>query len=583
MMVRLFTFLICCTPLSLIGQVLFQDQAANVGVSHSYGTGIAGGGLSVVDINGDGWDDLSLASQEGDVIQVYLNNNGVFELQSNLALNNNETKQILWVDLDNDGDKDLFITVLNGIDRLFENIGDLTLLDITPDSGLPFIPSPTYGATFGDFNRDGFLDLYYVNKDNVFDTNQSYLFQNNGNLTFTDVTIQSQTADMGKAPFCSAFFDVENDGWPDIYTAHDKNKINTLLSNNGDGTFTDAGMSTGTNLVMNAMCTTIGDYDNNGFLDIYVTNLPAGNALLQNNGDGTFTDVAAGSGTLFNGTGWASNFLDADNDGDLDLYVSASIASADAPTSTFYLNNGDGIFSEPYAGFEGDTVTVYSNAIGDYNNDGYPDIFTNTYNDQSSRVWGNQGGNHHFIKVRLEGVISNRDAIGSFIEVYVNGNRYMRYTHCGEGYLGQNSNTQIIGIGDAEAIDSLRVIWSTGHIDVLYQPAINTSLSILEGSTTDGEILVDPSTSFGDNTTNIQITSLLKPVILYPNPVSETLRIETSFHHYQHIEILRNDGTWIQEIPFRSSLEVGHLAKGHYYLRLIGENRVVVLPFLIID
>ncbi len=581
MLLRFLIFFTCIIPLEAWSQTHYVDKAAEVGVNHSYGIGVAGGGVSLVDINGDGWDDLSLASQEGDVIKVYLNNNGIFELQSNLALNNNESKQILWVDLDNDGDKDLFITVLEGINRIFENIGNLTMVDITPNSGLPFTATSTYGAIFGDYDRDGYLDLYYGEKTLVFSTNQGHLFRNNGDLTFTEITGESNTTDLGKAPFCSVFFDLENDGWPDIYTAHDKTNINTLLRNNGDGTYTDASVSSGADMEMNAMGIAVGDYDNNGFLDLYISNTPIGNALLQNNGDSTFDEVAVESGTLFEGIGWSCNFLDVDNDGFLDLYVTATVISDISTPSTLYMNLTDGTFAPPSTGFTGDTVTVHSHAIGDFNNDGYPDIFTNPFDEAPAKVWENQGGNHHFIKVSLEGVISNRDGIGSFIEVFANGNRYIRYTHCGVGYLGQNSNTEIIGIGEASAVDSIRVKWSSGHIDVLYNPTINELHHIVEGSTTNGDIQIEPGTGFDNETTSNTLISS-SSIHIYPNPTDQYIHIDTqnSKERFDNVQILGLDGTVLSDIPFINKLDLGNIPNGTYLLRLSGKEGIHHFPFI---
>ena len=129
------------------------------------------------------------------------------------------------------------------------------------------------------------------------------LFRNNADGTFTEVGEPTRAADPGKVPFCSAFLDYNNDLWPDIYTANDRKSINTLLRNNADGTYDDVGHAAGADLEMDAMCVAVGDYDNDGLQDIYVSNTNTGNALLNNEGAAiegdpvTFAEIAASSGT----------------------------------------------------------------------------------------------------------------------------------------------------------------------------------------------------------------------------------------------------------------------------------------------
>lgn len=571
---------LCLISNYIQAQINFINQADTIGVDHSYGFGISGGGVSTVDINGDGWDDLTLATQDGDNLQIYLNNDGNFILQSDLITNTSQSKQVLWVDFDNDGDKDLFVACFDGINRLYENDGNMEFTDITFSSGLPSFSTPTFGACFGDYNRDGFVDLYFSIKTNDFSTNRNFLYQNNGDGTFMDVTFASLSTDQGKSPFCSAFLDFNNDNWPDIYTAHDKTTINTLLKNNGDGTFTDESVNSNSDLVMNAMCVAVGDYDNNGYSDIYVSNSPEGNALLQNNGDNTFGEVAVATGTLFEGIGWGSNFFDADNDGDLDLYVSAMVISATSQLSTFYQNDY-GIFSQPNAGFIGDTSSVFSNAIGDFNNDGYPDIITNTFQDASA-VWENQGGNNNWIKVKLEGVVSNRDGIGSRIEIYNDGQKQIRYTHCGIGYLGQNSETEIIGLGTYTTVDSVKVHWSSGHTDVLYDQAAGDKLSIIEGSSSNDEIYIDPTANFEMDTVISSISTLENDhgILLSPNPASDILNITSTYELIQSVTVYNVMGKILLFEESENQIDISFLRPGYYLIKVKVKDHEIILPFL---
>jgi len=242
---------------------------------------------------------------------------------------------------------------------------------------------------------------------------------------------------------------------------------------------------------MGAMSTTIDDYNNDGWLDIYVTNddqvIPnttTGNALLLNNGDGTFTNVAVSSGTTFNSVGWGAVFLDADNDGDHDLYVSGSNTDPNGPlTAAFYENSGDGTFSIPKdAGFENDTGISFSNAIGDVDNDGYPEIVVLNNGGGDIFLWKNSSvDDQNWLKVNLQGTISNKMGIGSWIEVSAGGQIQYHYTLCGEGYLGQNSGSEFFGLGTNQTIDYVKVQWLSGTVDYLDDIDVNQAIYITEG------------------------------------------------------------------------------------------------------
>jgi hypothetical protein len=286
---------------------------------------------------------------------------------------------------------------------------------------------------------------------------------------------------------------MDKDGHQDIYVANDKfYKPNLLYHNNGDGTFENTSVSSGTAVSMDAMSTTIGDYDLDGDLDVYVTNSypsPAGgvigNALLRNNGDNTFTNVAMATGTEFNSNGWGAVFLDADNEGYPDLYVSGhGDGSFGLLPSAFYENQGNGTYVIPQnIGFENDTRVSFSNAIGDVDNDGYPEIIVMNGNFETMNLWKNLSPqNHNWLKIKLQGTQSNRMGIGSFIEVSAGGHVQFQYTICGEGYLSQNSGYEFFGLNDATQVDYIKVTWLSGMLDYIEDVDVNQHLTIVEGS-----------------------------------------------------------------------------------------------------
>lgn len=564
------------TTFSLSGQNLFSDVSAESGIVHSYGIG-GGGGVSFCDFDGDGLDDLTLAGNSGSMISFYRNTGEGFEELTPLVSDTFETKQIIWVDYDNDGDKDLYLSSLNGPNRLFNNDGDLNMTDVTEAAGLPLDVFESYGACWGDIDRDGWLDVYFTKRAVNFPTNRAWMYRNNGDGTFTDISESSMTDDPGKAAFMPVFFDFNGNLWQDIYVAQDKTTINSVFKNNGNLTFTDIGESSGGDVSINAMCVAAGDYDNDGDLDIYVSNTPEGNKLLNNQGDETFVEMADASGVGFYGIGWGSNFLDSDLDGDLDLYASGMSIGSELVSSLFFENVGEGQFEIPDANFAGDTVSSFANAVGDYNNDGLPDIFVVNTAPFNSHLWGNmaQNNDNNYLKVKLSGVLSNKAGIGSWISIFTDGERQVRYTHCGIGFLGQNSETEIFGLGSAETVDSLHVTWLTGHVDRLYDISANQTLSIEEGSTTGGDIYVDPE--IGANSIFNPEPRVEKATFkVIPNPSQGELRIQSPDFPFNELTIFNLEG---QQVFHQSTLTTvtetainTNLAQGVYMVRLTGQN-----------
>ncbi len=490
-------------------QLSFQDSATSLGVGVSYGDSTYGGGVSFCDFDGDGWDDITYSSTDGDEVYFYKNNNGTFSL-IDIGINDiYRTKQVIWIDYDSDGDKDFFATSITGFNKFYRNDGNLSFTDITSTCGLFTDNKYTYGASFGDIDNDGDLDVFICNRDDVTFNQYNYLYRND-NGTYVDITTTAGIFLGNQISFTSSFFDYNNDGFQDIYVANDKvANINRLYENNGDGTFTDVSFESGAGIAIDAMSTTIGDYNNDGWFDIYVTNTTAGNYLLNNNGDGTFTNVADVTNTEFNSVAWGAVFLDADNDTDLDLYVSGMFTTTNPLPSAFYENQGDNTYLIPSGiGFENDTRESYANAIGDINNDGLADIIV--MNDtENNFLWENTTSNsNNWLKIKLEGVTSNRDGIGSTIEVTTGSLTQYRYTLSGEGYLGQNSNAEFIGVGSSTNIDELKVTWLSGTVDIFEDVSPNQLLTIQEGQ----------SLSI-DEYNDIDFT-------VYPNPVKNRLQLQ---------------------------------------------------------
>jgi len=221
-----------------------------------------------------------------------------------------------FADYDNDGDLDLLVTNFARPNALYQNNGDGTFTDVTARSGVGDQRGDTYGITFGDYDKDGDLDFYVTS----YEFYPDQFYRNNGDGTFTNLSEVVGLKNVEERGLGVCSLDYDNDGDLDIYVANDFGN-DVLYQNLGNGTFRDVSLEAGIKGPYNAMGVAAGDYDNDGDLDIYITN-GGTNVLHRNNGDGTFTDVAKAAGVEDTpGIGWGAMFFDYDNDGDLDLYV----------------------------------------------------------------------------------------------------------------------------------------------------------------------------------------------------------------------------------------------------------------------
>ncbi len=548
---------------SLNAQLSFTDAASSLGVSVSYGDSEYGGGVSFVDFDGDGWDDLSFTSEDGQDLYFFKNNNGTFTATTFPGVSHTgKTKQIQWIDYDNDGDKDLFVTAIIGANKFFRNDGGMSFTDISSTIGFFQDDKDTYGASFGDIDNDGDLDAFISNRDGTAQTQHNYLYRNDGG-TFVDITASAGIVMTNEITFCSAFFDYNDDNLQDIYVANDKTtNPNRLYKNNGDGTFDDVSASSGAGISIDAMTTTVGDYNNDGYFDIYVTNTPThGNSLLQNQGNGVFVDVADATGTRMNSFAWGASFLDADFDGYIDLFVSSSM---DGSVSTFlssafyHQQSATNNFSIPTnIGFQNDENESYSNAVGDIDNDGKPD-FAVVNDTDNNNLWHNTSTtSNNWLKIKLEGVTSNRDGVGNRIEIRANGTSQYRYTHAGEGYLAQNSAYEFVGLADATTVEYVKITWkATGQVETINNIDVNQAITVQEGN----GIL---STS----------TPELVNFSVYPNPSNQGIYTISSTESDLKVEVFDLAGRNVfSQKAISNTIDLSSLTSGVYLAKFSSVN-----------
>ena len=430
-------------------------------------------------------------------------------------------------DYDNDGFSDVYVTGIGG-GALFHNNGDGTFADVTERAHVGNRGRWGTGCAFGDYNRDGLVDLYIANYVR-FDQNTiprrgetagckfmvvdvycgpkslegepDVLYKNNGDGTFADVTAAAHITDPGYPGFGVLFSDLDNDGWPDIYVANDST-ANFFFHNNHDGTFTDkalvAGIAvSGDGREQAGMGVDAGDFNGDGLLDVIVTNFSHDyNTLYENHAGGFFNDVsyrtgiARGSGPSM---GWGVGLVDMDNDGRLDLFVANGHVYPQVDShgiGTHYLQrkqllrNLDGRQFKDVTDEVGGGLLIEKSsrgaAFGDYDNDGRIDVIVTNINDRPTLLH-NEGAGGHWATFRLIGSKSNRDAIGAKLLVAAGGRRQVIEIRSGGSYMSQNDLRAHVGLGDAARIDRLEIRWPDGAIDTANSVAADRFYVAREG------------------------------------------------------------------------------------------------------
>lgn len=477
-------WLLLCAP-SLNAQ-LFTERAAEMGIEHhTYEPSAMGGGVAIFDFDNDGHEDLYLTG--GDAPDQLYQNQGdgtfvdVTRSMRITAFSIVTTMGVTAGDFDNDGFTDLFVTT-TGTDRnyLLRNVEGEHFQDVSLPAGIRHEAWST-SAAMADYDGDGDLDIYVGNyvafsaepfEENITDPEVDFLYRNNGDGTFSLQPSPLLETEAG-CTLATSFSDYDRDGRPDLFVLNDFGDFyqpNKLLRQTlGTDAFTEVGEVANFNAAINSMGISAGDINGDGLLDYYVTNINE-NPLHISGPDGTFTDRSAELGVNYGfGVSWGTVFTDVDNDGYLDLFfANGDLSESTANTfNNLFLGNGPGLpFTEASAELSNpEENKARGVAMGDLDNDGFPDLVVSNVrvsaaHGVSSKVYHNRSStNNNWLSFSLEGVSSNRSALGAMVEVYHDGRSQMRELSGGGSYLSSNSLQLSFGLGEETAVDSVVVHW----------------------------------------------------------------------------------------------------------------------------
>jgi len=520
-------------PIPPVGEDFFLDITKSSGIDfqHSIGddhlTNIiesVGGGAAWLDYDQDGFMDLYMANgnfherlsdQEFEPEKVFTNHlyrnkgDGTFEDVTQKA-NVGDTGYGMGVtvgDYNNDGYPDLYISN-HGPNVLYKNNGNGTFTDVSKRAGVDGDAS-TVGAVWVDFNNDALLDLYvgnYLHFDpdykfyyapdgfpgpEAFDGEADHLYKNLGNDNFEDVTEAMGVFNPNGRAMGVGAADYNNDGYMDIYVAND-HMVNFLYRNEGGKMFKDVGIQTGTAFNQSgegtiSMAVDFADFNEDGLLDLWVSD-DAYCSLYKNIGNEVFSEVSYQTGIAEHAAshvGWSSSMVDYDNDGDLDIIkVNGELKHLYGQEDQIFENLGDEKFEEVStergAYFQKELVGRGA-CFGDYDNDGDLDIYIMNLNDFGVLLRNDHGNDKPWITINLIGTISNRDAIGAKVKVTTGDKTQFSYKKSASGYLSQNDPRMHFGLNNASVVDRIEVIWPAGSTTVLENVKINQMVTIKEG------------------------------------------------------------------------------------------------------
>lgn len=426
----------------------------------------------VVDMNGDYLDDIVRVGNSGIDID-YQKLDGTFDhVKIEMTFQNLPGWSMCAGDIDNNGLNDLLFGSGDRVSFIYANADGTAY---TEDFHEEYIFSQR--STFADIDNDGNLDAFVCH-----DVDQSHPYRNDGAGNLVEDQMLIVTADM-PGNYAAIWVDYDNDWDTDLYitkcrqgsSSGDPTRTNQMYRNNGDGTYTEVAAAIGLADNAQSWATVFEDFDNDGDFDAFIVNHDFQNRFYINNGDGTFTDTINITGIAPNDLGaWENASGDFNNDGFVDIFSELN--------RELYLNNGDMTFT-------GYDLPFNDGGIGDLNNDGFLDVVS------GSNLWMNDGNDNNWLKINTLGIVSNRNGIGARVEIYGEWGMQVREVRSGQSFSPMSSLCVHFGLGQATAIDSLVVKWPSGMKTKLDNPAINTVHDIVEADCLLDETVLEVTTT----------------------------------------------------------------------------------------
>lgn len=473
-------------------QVPFTEEAATRGLTYQVATlplqtTIWGEGCGAADLDGDGDQDLIFLGAANGQVGIFENlGNGAFANRSATSgiANLQACSSFATADYNGDGKLDLFITRVNGqMSRLYRGTGPFTWSNVTLASGIDTSGRVSKTCAWGDYDNDGWVDLYvgnYAFNTPDFSLYENQLFHNKGDGTFEEVGV-ALGVNSRAYTFASIFTDVDRDGWIDLYLSADRgqNGIPNQLFRNTGGAFQDISVGSGANVGINSMGVASGDWNGDGLPDFYCTNTVPSNPnsgtgfpLLLSGGGNTWTQqqwawgvgapsLSGGTGDITDGsTGWGAMFFDWNNDSWQDLYV----VLYTAPNRLFQGGpTAPATEVGAAAALTGSTLATYGCAHADVDNDGDLDVVLNPHGTTVKLYINHEGSTRSWARFRIRGRWPNTAAIGAWVEGTAGGKTwYQEFASGGNTYLGQNEHVVHFGLGSLTQLDAATVKWPSG-------------------------------------------------------------------------------------------------------------------------
>lgn len=486
--IALAALLLGSAPVAVYSQLSFANSNSRLSVTDFH----SGNSISVLDMDGDGMDDIA-RMDEGYQLQLQKQRTGQsFVTVNGVNMGGSSAWSMVVADANEDGYRDVVAGFGSGASLSLANAGGASYGAATalPNSGY-FLQN----MNFMDVDNDGDVDIFGCN-----DVGMSKIWTNNGSGAYTVSNIinfdVSATDDSGN--YGSIWSDFDNDGDVDFYIAkcrqgvndsNDARRISILFVNNGNGTYTENAAAYGLRIKAQSWTANFEDINNDGWFDVLLTQHDVNTKLMLNDGTGHFHNINANNaaGLNINFTPYQSKMADFDNDGWVDVLISGS--SGSASSGRLFRNNHNNTFTAVTNAFPSPSENaIHSYGLGDLNHDGKMDIYAgygdgyNSSTNVDDVLWLNTTDNeNHFVAFTLQGTISNRDALGARIFLYGDWGVQTREVRAGESYGTCNTFNLHFGLGSATSIDSAIINWPSGTVTKLYDKPVDQFITVIEG------------------------------------------------------------------------------------------------------